>query len=102
MARGAAPECRAAEPAAVHGLPVERGPRIRRGDRDLDRVRVELARVPDRLLDRLTRLAGQPQDEGAVRRDAEVVAVPREPPRHVQAEAPLDIVQDPPAAPLAA
>jgi len=65
-------------------------------------VRVELARVPDRPLDRFTRLAGQPQDEGAVRRDAEVAAVAREPPRDVQAEALLDIVQDPLVARLVA
>ena len=41
------------QPAVLHRLPVQLGPRIGRRDRDLDRVRVDLAGEPDRLLDGL-------------------------------------------------
>ena len=48
----------------------------------------------DRLLDRLARLARQAEDEGAVDRDAELVAVLGEAARDVGAQAFLDVVQD--------
>ena len=75
-------------------LPVELGPGIGSRERDLERVRVDLAREADRVPDRLVRLARQAHDERAVDRDAEPVAVLREAPRRVDPGALADVVQD--------
>ena len=69
------------EPAVLHRLLVEERAGIRRGQRHLDGVRVDLLGEADRLLDRLLRLARQAQDEGAVDGDAELVAILGEAPR---------------------
>src|SRR3989475_2285035 len=53
------------EPAALERLAVERGARIGRGERELERVRIDLLREPDRRLDRLARLARPAHDERA-------------------------------------
>src|ERR1700760_1104136 len=63
------------EPAILHRLAIEEGAGIWRGQRHLDGVRVDSRGEADGLLDGLLRLARQPQDEGAVDLDAEVVAV---------------------------
>src|SRR5207249_7995579 len=49
-------ELAAVEPALLEGLSVHRRARVGRGDRHLDRVRIELAGEADRLRDRLVRL----------------------------------------------
>src|SRR5205085_1488893 len=82
------------EPAILKGLPVEIGAGIGRGERHLDRVRVDVGGELDRLLDRLLRLARQAQNERAVNRDAELVAVLCETPRDIDPHALLDVVQD--------
>ena len=75
-------------------LAVQLGSRIRRGQRHLDGVRIDLGGEADGLLDGLAALAGQPEDEGAVDGDAELVAILGEAPRHVDAHALSDVVQD--------
>src|SRR5689334_22812803 len=82
------------EPAVLHRLLVQERARIRRGERDLDGVWVDLGGEADRLLDRLLRFPGEPQDEGAVDRDAELVAILGEALGHVDQHALLDVVQD--------
>src|SRR5512138_2191336 len=59
------------EPAALLRLAVERGARVRRRERDLERVGIDVPREADRLVDRLARLAGQAHDEGPVNLDPE-------------------------------
>src|SRR6266545_3823974 len=85
---------RGVEPAFLDRLTVELGPRVGSGERHLDGVGVELAGEPDRLRDRLPRLAGQAEDEAAVDGDPEVMAVIGEPPHDVEADPLLDVVQD--------
>src|SRR5439155_23605362 len=87
-------ELAAVEPALLEGLSVHRRARVGRGDRHLDRVRIELAGEADRLRDRLVRLAGKPEDERAVDPDAERLGVPGELPRDVQADPLLHVVED--------
>ena len=67
---------------------------VRRRERDLQRLGVHLLGEADRLLDRLPRLAREPQDERAVDQDAELVAVAGEAPRALEADALLDVLQD--------
>src|SRR5437867_8616047 len=90
------------EPAMLEGLTVHHGARVGRCDRHLDRVGLELAGEADRLLDRLARLTGKPEDERAVDPDAERPGIPREPPRDVQADPLLHAVEDPLVARLVA
>ncbi len=85
---------RTVEPLVLDGLLIEERAGVGRGERHLDRVRVDLHRVADRLLDRLLGLARQPEDERAVDDDAELVAVAREAARDVDEHALLDVVQD--------
>src|SRR5437870_3494374 len=87
-------ELAAVEPALLEGLSVHRRARVGRGDRHLDRVRIELAGEADRLRDRLVRLAGKPEDERAVDPDAERLGVPGELPRDVQADPLLHVVEE--------
>src|SRR2546422_1011673 len=82
------------EPAMLEGLTVHHCAGIGRCDRHLDRVGLELAGEADRLLDRLARLTGKPEDERAVDPDAERPGIPREPPRDVQADPLLHAVED--------
>ena len=82
------------EPAVLDGLAVELRAGIRRGERHLDRVRIDLLRVLDRLLDRLVCFARQAEDESAVNLDAELSAVRGEAPRDVRAQALFDVLQD--------
>src|SRR5262249_22244097 len=63
-------------------------------ERDLDRVRVDLPRKADRLPDRLSRLAREPDDEGAVDSDAELVAVLGETASDVDPRPLANIVED--------
>src|SRR5712691_8929194 len=90
------------EPAMLEGLTVHHGAGVGRCDRHLDRVGLELAGEADRLLDRLARLTGKPEDERAVDPDAERPGIPREPPRDVQADPLLHAVEDPLVARLVA
>src|SRR5207253_4044907 len=62
--------------------------------RHLNRVRIDLGRETDGLLDRLLRLAGQAENEGAMDLDAELVAILGEAPRELDAHALLDVEQD--------
>src|SRR5438105_1153840 len=75
------------QPSPVDRLAVQLGPGIRRGDRDLDRVGVDVAREANRLLDRRRRLARQAEDERAVDLDAELLGLLREPPGTVETDA---------------
>src|SRR5438552_16267758 len=79
-------ELAAVEPALLEGLSVHRRARVGRGDRHLDRVRIELAGEADRLRDRLVRLAGKREDERAADPDAERPGVPGELPPYVEAD----------------
>src|SRR5579884_14937 len=81
------------EPAVGERLAVQLGSRVGRRQRHLDRVRVDLGGEGDRLLDRLLGFAGQAEDEGAVDRDAELVAVLRETAGDVDPHPLLDVVQ---------
>ena len=56
-------------------LAMQKRPRIRRGQRRLDRMRIDFGGELDGFLDRLFGLTGQTEDEGAVDNDAEFVAV---------------------------
>ena len=82
------------EPAILDRLLVQERAGIGRGERDLQRVRVDLGGEADGLLDRLLGLAGQAEDEGAVDLDAEFVAVLGELLRDLDPHALLDVVQD--------
>src|SRR6195256_680664 len=82
------------EPAALERLAVERGARIRRRQRDLERIGVDVAREPNRLPDRLARLTRQPHDERAVDLDPERPSVLRELAGDVEADPLLHPIQD--------
>ena len=84
----------AVQPAPLERFLMERGARMRRGQRDLDRVGIDLAREPDGGRDGLARLAGQTQDERAVDLDAEALGVLRELAGEVDAHALLDVIED--------
>ena len=73
------------QPTILQRLAVKLGAGIRRGQRDLDRVRVDFTGEADRLLDRLFGLARQPQNEGAVDGDPQIVTVAGESPRPIRA-----------------
>src|SRR5262245_27809462 len=90
------------EPAALERFLVERGPGVRRGQRYLQRVRVDFPREADRLLDRLVGLARQAHDEGAVNLDPEGLRVLRELAGDVDPDALLHLVEDRLAARLVA
>src|SRR5437763_8153648 len=59
------------EPAVVHRLLVQEGPRIRRRERHLDGMRVDFGGEADGLLDGFLGLSRQAEDEGTVDDDAE-------------------------------
>src|SRR5581483_9850984 len=82
------------QPALRARLPVQLRARIRRCQRDLHRVRIDLLREANRLLDRLPCLTRQPENERAVDRDAERAGVTRERPCAVEPDALADVVQD--------
>src|SRR5207247_9059346 len=67
---------------------------VGRGERNLQGLGVHLLREADRLLDRLPGLAGEAQDERPVDQNAELVAVAREAPRALEADALRDILED--------
>src|SRR5215467_6725662 len=87
-------QIRRLEPALLLCLAVERGAGIRRRQRDLERIGIDVVREADRLLDRLAGLAGEPHDERAVDLDPERLRLAREPARDVQANPLLHTVQD--------
>jgi hypothetical protein len=82
------------KPALLLGLAVQLRPGIRSGQRNLDRVRLDLARVAHGLLDRLWRLAREPENERPVDRDALGPRVSRELAGNVEPNALLDVVED--------
>ena len=82
------------EPALLLGLFKKVRAGIGRRQRDLNRFGIELDRVIDRLLDGLARLAGQPDDEGAMDQDAELVAVGGKTPREVEPDTLFYVVQN--------
>ena len=82
------------QPAVLHRLLVQERAGIRRRQRHLDGVRIDLRGEADGLLDGLLRLARQAEDEGAVDLDPQLVAVAGEALRHLDAHALLDVVQD--------
>ena len=82
------------QPAVLHRLVVERRARIRRRQRHLDRVRVDLLGVLDRLFDGFLRLARQPQDKRAVNLDVQLAAVFAEASCDIRTQALLDVQQD--------
>src|SRR6266404_8075411 len=82
------------EPAVCQRLLVKESARIGRGERDLDRVRVDLGGEADGFLDGFLGLAGQAEDEGAVDDNTELVAILGKPLRDVDAHALLDVVED--------
>src|SRR4029450_2510707 len=82
------------EPPVALRFLVERGARIRRGQRDLDGVWIDLGGEPDGLGDGLARLTGQAQDERPVDGNAQRPGVAGEPWRHVGAHPVLDVVED--------
>ncbi len=63
------------EPTVLLGLAVQEGARIGGGERDLNRVGIDLLGEIERLLDRLPGLPGQTQNERAMDDDAELVTV---------------------------
>ena len=82
------------QPAVFQRLLVQERAGIRRGQRHLDRVRIDLGREFDRFLDRFLGLPRQAHDEGAVDFDTEFVAVLGELLRDLDPHALLDVVQD--------
>src|SRR5713101_7495242 len=82
------------EPTVLDGLLVELRSWVRRRERDLDRMRIDLAGEADRVLNGFLRLPGKPDDERSVNGDSELVAVLREAARHIHAGALPDVVQD--------
>ena len=87
-------ECLSREPPVVDRLTEELGAGIRRGDRYLNRVGVNVAGEADGFLDGLRGLAWQSQDERAVDLDPERLRALRELAGDVQANALLHVVQD--------
>jgi hypothetical protein len=82
------------EPAVLCRLIKQEGAGIRRRERNLDSMRIDLGRVTDSLFDRFLGLSWQAHDEGAVDHDAEVVAILGESAGDVDQDSLLDIVQD--------
>src|SRR5439155_1426382 len=73
---------------------VEGGARVGRGERDLERLGLHLAREAHGLLDGVAGLAREAQDEGPVDQDAELVAVPGEATGALDAHPLADVLQD--------
>ncbi len=92
----------AAEPAIRLRLVVEEGAGVSRGERDLDRARIEFLCEFDGVLDGLVRLSWKTHDECAVDGDAELVAVLGELPRAVEPHTLFDVQQNLPVAALIA
>src|SRR5712691_3050967 len=63
------------EPAVLDRLAMQVGAGIRGGERDLDRVRIDLGGKTDGFLDRFLGFAGKTEDEGSVDRYSELVAI---------------------------
>src|SRR5262245_12133455 len=82
------------QPAVLQRLLVKKRAWIWRGQRDLDRMRVDLSGKADRLFDGFLCLAWKAENECAVDSDAELVAILGEPPGYIYSHALLDIMQD--------
>src|SRR5215470_10045905 len=82
------------EPAVFDRLAVQIGARIGCGERDLDRVRVDFRGKADGFFDRLLGLTGKAEDEGAVDRDPELVAILGKASRDVDPHPLLDVVEN--------
>src|SRR3984957_20756252 len=82
------------QPATGERLAVQRRARIGGGERDLDRVRIDLLGELDGPLDGLRGLPRQAEDKGAVNHDAESAAVRAEPSCDVGAQPLPDVMQD--------
>src|SRR6202050_1566207 len=82
------------QPAILHRLAIQGRTRIRRGQRDLDGVRIDFLGEVYRLLDSLRRLTRKAENERAVDQDAKFAAVLGEAPRDVSAQPLLDVQQD--------
>src|SRR5262245_179448 len=82
------------QPTVLQRLLVEERAGIGRGKRNLNRMRVDLDREADCLLDRFLGLARQPEDEGAMGDDAKLPAIPGEALGDVDPHSLLDVVKD--------
>jgi hypothetical protein len=82
------------QPALFLRLAIEFGAGIGRGERNLDRFRVDIAGEFDGLLDRFCRLARQAQDKRAVDLDAQFLARCVKFAGDIDAHALLDVDQD--------
>src|SRR5579872_3570863 len=82
------------EPSILQRLSIQIGPRIWRGNRYLERMRVDFSRKANGFFDGFLGFAGKPEDKRAVDGDAELVAALRNRPRHVDPHAFLDVVKN--------
>src|SRR5579863_3406455 len=83
-----------AQPAILDRLPIQARAGIGRGERDLNGARIDLLGEADGLRNGLASLARQPEDEGAVDQDAELVTILGEAARDVGTQTLLDVVQN--------
>src|SRR6516164_11826289 len=82
------------EPVVFNGLTEEFGSGIRRRQRHLHGVGVDVDSKVDGLLQGLAGLTGKTHNEGAVDRYTEVVAILSEASRHVHSGSLLDVIED--------
>src|SRR5690349_21324740 len=82
------------QPAILLRLAVQKSPGIRRRQRDLDRMRIDLLREIQRLLNRLLRFARKTKNESAVNDNAKIVAIPGELLRDLDPHPFLDVIQN--------
>src|SRR6516225_1820541 len=81
------------EPAVLCRLIKKEGAGIRRRERNLDRMRIDLVCRPQREIKKLLGLSWQSHDEGAVDHDAELVAILGKSACDVDQDSLLDVVQ---------
>ena len=82
------------EPRVFQRLAVQERPGIRRGQRYLDRMRIDLGGETNRLLDRFLGLAGKAENEGPVDRDPELAAILGKAAGDVDPHPLFDVVED--------
>src|SRR6202167_5904564 len=81
------------EPAVLQRLAVKFGAGIRRGQRDLNGMGIDLAGEANGFLDGFAALAGKPENKRAVNGETELVAILSEAPGDLNAHALADVVQ---------